>query len=625
MSWLLNLYETYQENLDRIGKIEERFYGDKSKTFTLLPISHTTQTAHIEVLVTEDGSFHSATVTNKEDAVTVIPCTEASASRAGSVVAPYPLHDKLMYVAGDYEAYGGKRKDHFHQYIENLESWVNSSHAHPKLNSILTYVKQKTLIRDLVNEGILHVDENQQLIEKWDQKYGENKPQIFSVLAGDQLSAFIRFDVHSFHDVSRQIWKDTEIYESFVQFYNTLLNEKDVCFVKGEVIPKTERHANKIRHAGDKAKLISSNDTSGFTFRGRFDKSQQVASISYEVSQKAHNALKWLIQYQGKTIDQRVFLVWHHDRLHTPSPLDDPYSFEDFPVKKESFTAREYAKEVGKALAGYEHDLRLKKRDIHILILDSATTGRLAVLYYINMDKDLYLNRLNQWYVSCCWRQRYAEGKTYIGTPTPKDIAFAMYGPQVKEQMVKEVVSRLVPYMVGDQKNQNIPKDIVNLAFQRASNPVAMKTWEWEKTLGVACALVNIEEGMEVALDQTNTDRSYLFGRLLAIADVLERRALGHDEQRATNAIRYMNAFSRHPERTWTTIYTALQPYRVKLGTRGMYLEKVMDEVLSSFAMDDYTNKPLSGKYILGFSSQRHELYQKKEQTEMNGSDEKGE
>lgn len=227
--------------------------------------------------------------------------------------------------------------------------------------------------------------------------------------------------------------------------------------------------------------------------------------------------------------------------------------------------------------------------------------------------------------MSCCWRQRYAEGKTSIGTPTPKDIAFAMYGPQVKEQLIKEVASRLVPYIIGDQRNQNIPKDIVNLAFQRASNPVSMKIWEWEKTLGIACALVNIKEGMEVALDQSNTDRSYLFGRLLAIADVLERRALGSDEQRATNAIRYMNAFSRHPERTWTTIYAALQPYRVKLGARSMYLEKMMDEVLSSFAVDDYTNKPLSGKYILGFSSQRYVLYQKRDQTEMNGTDKKGE
>lgn len=286
MSWLLSLYETYQENLDRVGKIEERFYGDKSKAFTLLPISHTTQTAHIEVLVTKEGAFHSAKVTDQEDAVTVIPCTEASSSRAGSVVAPYPLHDKLMYVAGDYEAYGGQRKEHFHRYIENLALWAYSPFAHSKLSSILAYLKQKTLIQNLVSEGILYVDENNHLIEKWDKKYGENKPGIFSVLAGDQLSAFIRFDVHTYPEVSCKVWNDTEMYDSFVRFYNTLLNDEDLCFVKGEVSPYTERHANKIRHSGDKAKLISSNDTSGFTFRGRFEKVSKLQVLAMKCHKK---------------------------------------------------------------------------------------------------------------------------------------------------------------------------------------------------------------------------------------------------------------------------------------------------------------------------------------------------
>ena len=81
MSWLLNLYETYQSNLDRVGKIEKKYNGQE---YTLLPISHTTQTAHIEVLITEDGAFHTAEIIDKIDANTLIPCTEDSANRAGS-------------------------------------------------------------------------------------------------------------------------------------------------------------------------------------------------------------------------------------------------------------------------------------------------------------------------------------------------------------------------------------------------------------------------------------------------------------------------------------------------------------------------------------------------------------
>ena len=101
MSWLLNLYETYESNLDYVGEIEKNSLGQE---FTLLPISHTTQTAHIEVQITEDGEFHGADLVNKGDAITVIPCTENSANRGGSKIAPYPLHDKLSYVAGDFVA-----------------------------------------------------------------------------------------------------------------------------------------------------------------------------------------------------------------------------------------------------------------------------------------------------------------------------------------------------------------------------------------------------------------------------------------------------------------------------------------------------------------------------------------
>lgn len=169
-------------------------------------------------------------------------------------------------------------------------------------------------------------------------------------------------------------------------------------------------------------------------------------------------------------------------------------------------------------------------------------------------------------------------------------------------------MERILPCIIDGKR---IPIDIVRSAYNRAKNPAGLEKWEWEKTLSIFCALINKEEGIGVALDPDINDRDYLFGRLLAIADVLERRALGSDESRATNAVRYMNAFAQHPERTWKTIQASLQPYQVKLGTKSFYLTKLMDEVASKIRYEDFNNKPLSGKFLLGFYSQRHELYQK--------------
>ncbi|UII54166.1 type I-C CRISPR-associated protein Cas8c/Csd1 [Cytobacillus spongiae] len=625
MSWLLNLYETYESNLDQVGQIKKKYNGQE---YTLLPISHTTQTAHIEVSITEDGEFHSATILDKSDANTLIPCTEDSANRAGSKIAPYPLHDKLSYVAGDFVAYGGaiKKEEPFSYYISQLKEWAESSNATAKVKSIYCYLKKRKLISDLVTAGILHVDANGKLIDTWDKKaesfLGE-KPSIFSAVTGSQESAFVRFNVVSSDKILIKVWKDKEMYESFIKFYQDYLSDEDYCYVTGQVMPSTDKHANKIRNAGDKAKLISSNDTSGFTFRGRFNKADEVAKISYDVSQKAHNALKWLINKQGKMVDQRVFLVWGNDAEDIPDTVEDSYdiySLNEIGTEKReitSYTNDEFAIKLAKAIDGYKNNLTTKA-DVNILILDSATTGRLAVLYYRNIQKDLYLNRLKNWHSSCVWEHRYRKDENnefvkFFGAPSTRDIAFAAYGPNANEKVVKGLMERMLPCIVD---GRNIPFDIVRSARERASNPVSMERWEWEKTLSIACALINKQEGYKVPLDKDNNDRDYLFGRLLAIADVLERSALDIKETRATNAIRYMNSFSKHPERTWNTIQASLQPYQARLGTKATYLSKLIDEVASKFTVEEFNNKPLSGKYLLGFYSQRHELYQKKNKSE---------
>ncbi|GJM77197.1 hypothetical protein HMSSN036_94130 [Paenibacillus macerans] len=177
-------------------------------------------------------------------------------------------------------------------------------------------------------------------------------------------------------------------------------------------------------------------------------------------------------------------------------------------------------------------------------------------------------------------------------------------------------MERMLPCIVDGRR---IPLDIVRSAVNRASNPVGMEDWEWEKTLSVACALVNKtyeKEEFSVSLNTETSDRSYLFGRMLAIADVLERRALGKEEKRATNAIRYMNAFAQRPGRTWAIIQSNLQPYQARMGTDAGYYNRLLDEVGAKLSLEDFTDRPLSGLYLLGFYSQRNDLYTSKKAKE---------
>lgn len=62
------------------------------------------------------------------------------------------------------------------------------------------------------------------------------------------------------------------------------MGNQQLCYATGELLSATYKHPSKIRNSGDKAKLISSNDESGFTYRGRFSGKEKALSVSYEFS-----------------------------------------------------------------------------------------------------------------------------------------------------------------------------------------------------------------------------------------------------------------------------------------------------------------------------------------------------
>lgn len=66
-----------------------------------------------------------------------------------------------------------------------------------------------------------------------------------------------------------------------------------------------------------------------------------------------------------------------------------------------------------------------------------------------------------------------------------------------------------------------------------------------------------------MSLDKTITERGYLYGRLLAVAELLEKTAqkTSSDTERPTNAEKLMQRFSIHPHSTWEILRKALDPY----------------------------------------------------------------
>jgi len=615
MSWLHELYKTYEANKAALGKVELNRW---KKEVQLLPIAHAFQNAQVEVTVKANGEFHSSRTIEKEKAATLIPVTIESAVRANAP-APHSLHDKLQYTAGDYEKYGGayKNKNSYEMYIKNLEEWCAKGNAPQEIKSIYEYLKKGTLISDLIEDGVLHA-ENNTLIAKWKQEMGE-KPEVFKVLAGDQFSTFVRFTVRG----SQSTWENQNIVNNYIKFLESKLGNVELDYVTGNVLPKAESHPSKIRYGGDMAKLISGNDSANFTYRGRFTDKEQVMTVSYEVSQKAHNALKWLIDRQGKIIDGRVFLTWGRNPTEMSIPTSDESSLdmslngEDEEDKTNNVdTNKMFAKRFNKALAGYKECLK-EAENITIMILDAATPGRMGILYYQNLHPSLYLERIEEWHKKCWWQHRN-KNITWYGAPKLEDIAEATYGEKANPNVIKNTITELYPCVL---QGQEISQAIVQTIFHRTCSPASFKEeWQWQKQLDVACAVMYhkfkyYQEGSEetVAVNEYRTDRSYLFGRLLAIADIIEGRAMsGSDDKRPTNASRYMNAFSMRPESTWKTIQIAITPYQQKLiQKKQSNCQKDIDDIILKFEEDDFSNKSLNGQFLLGYSSQRNKMFSK--------------
>ncbi|HHZ05246.1 MAG TPA: type I-C CRISPR-associated protein Cas8c/Csd1 [Clostridiales bacterium] len=656
MSWITLLFQTYNNVVSAPNSPEN-----------LLPIAHSTQKAHIEVTISHDGNFITADLVDVSNSMTIIPVSEASASRSGKYPVCHPLCDKMQYVAGDYTLYGGTKGDTFYyQYIEELGKWCHSQYANSKVIAIYEYLKKGTLIRDLVNIDILCVDDRNKL------KKDFNTDKKLS--AGEQADAFVRFIVQD-DDTIGKVWGDKELQNNFINYYLSTRTNTKFCYVTGEDVYCSNNHPSKLRNTGDKAKIISANDTSGLTFKGRFLSSDEVASIGYEVSQKAHNALKWLIQKQGQVFGSKVFLLWGTNNQPVPNITESSLSlFDDEDFSDMLDTGEKFAQIFNLAIAGYKNTITNNSR-LAIIELDSATTGRMSINFfreYIGLQGCDLIDNINKWHTECAWLHREVvkkrkgeedskgEGNNdnvwklveYYGVPSPKLIAQITYGTENKdskekninkksreqfilnEKLLANTVERLLICIVDGKK---LPKDIVTAIVQKCFHPINYsKFYIWEQVLSVTCSIYKkyLKDYYEEdwTMDVMACDNvSYNCGRLLAMAHWAEKCTQDKDEKRPTNAMRYFTRFSHRPCDTWGTITERLQPYLQKLlssdKTSGLYYyyEEQVKEISVLISVDRFNNEPLDGKMALGFYGQLRECYKPKEEksVESKNSEEK--
>lgn len=614
MGWMKVLCDTYDRNSNLVA--------DYTSEFPLCPVAHKDDTAQIEITIDGEGNFSKAiSVTDKNDSYFFIPASEDSAGRSGATKAPHSLYDNLTYVAGDYERFVGTEKEaissreRFCEYSKMLKEWNESEYSHPHINAIYSYIDKKCMIRNLIDAGVVTLDEKGKLSN--------------DKIAGKPYEkCIVRFKVQDGIEPDK-CWQDKKLIRLYQEYYTKMKTKReceDICFITGKKCLVSRNHPRGIIPSDFGAKLISANDDRDFTFLGRFSKGEEAYAVGFEATQKAHNALRWLAKMQGYTVgttDKRTYICWNPDGKRVPEP-DSLFDYgEEEADENLPKSFQKYRDKLRNLINGYADSFE-ESDNVTIMALEAATKGRLSIVYYNELNAKDFLNRVREWNEGCCWSFTFYDTqkkpRQAVNTPSIKRIVNYAFGVEqdknvkVSDKLMIMQYQRLFHCIVDKQR---IPRDFVEAIFQRANHFIAYSRGNRDRLLSTACALISkyyrdyYGGEIKMELDRNLDDRSYLYGRLLAVYEQVERRTYDYEENREPNAIRYQTAFSQHPATVRKVIEEQLLPYfdRLKVKDRLFY-RKEIEEISNMFRAEDMKNinKQLDYLYLIGYWAERAAL-----------------
>ena len=684
MSWMQKLYRTYEY-------VQEQGLDDEDLA---LPF-HMSKAVHLKVILNDKAELVGAERFDVKKQVP-IQVTEKSSKRAGSTIASYALHDSLQYIAktaGNYltieylskvaEKDNGKKwkeflagtdedkqkfadtekakyKDCFEFYEKQLSGWTEFGNL-KEINIVLQYIQKGSLIEDLLEKQIFSFKDN-----------------ILSAGKDDPFSLTIVWAVEISNDPHSDLWNKPCIQSRWIEYQESLIQKgrhKSLCCITGDLDYPTEAYPK----INGNAKLVSANDDTGFTFRGRFygdkdngDKSElgsQAVILGKNASQKAFSALKWLINRQGIRNGKQVILAWSNNCISDEDELlsnlyqgDDIYTslFAKDKIDHSADLGLKTVEQLKKKFHGYKEKLAANEQ-ISLLMVDepSKTGGRMSLTFYQEKLRDDYFRDLDEWQDDFAWYQEYKSSWIFAAPSLERIAEVVLTKTEFEDKDRKsrrQLYARLLPVISGG-KSVHIPYDLVQKSFQVACNPFAnyrpedgekIRSANWQRNICVACALykgwrarhhdLSQRRTYPMSLDTQNRSHDYIFGRLLAVAEHLERTALRiANETRVTNAENYMQRFVMRPFHTWEQLETNLKPYKDRL--RKDYPIRISEKfVLTSpigflnnreneinqliCVLDDLKqegcdlDKPLEPEFLLGYHSQKMAYRNKSNQPE---------
>lgn len=607
------LYRTY----------EYAYRAEDSDLMENYLMSQTTAAAPIVLWITQDGEFADAGyIVDKERQKISIPCTEKSAGRSGKNPYPHPLFDKLFYLAGDGTIGQIENQKAHSTYMENLQEWCESEWRNPYIKLVLAYLKKNTLLQDLERVGILRISESKELKKRLDE--------------------YVRIGIRRELQSDLELWREKSLRDDFVHYLNSIQGKKGLCYISGEDGILSENHPKSIWNLNANAKLISANEkvNRGFVYSGRFETADQAVQISYETSQKVHNALKWLIQKQGKNIGDKMLVAWGVDGSDLTKVFYDTDSLFDEEETEGKIavadTQAEFAERLGKAILRQKENLQHNEK-IGFLVLEAATPGRLSISYYQEFSPIQYsqlIQNVEKWHQVHEWNYSVydVDKKVWINkNKTPSIFSIARFAEGVErngkidadKKTEGNTIVRLIPCVI---EGKALPEDITRKLLTKAYYPLHYNETNWNRLLKITCSIIRTKYKGEGTMDvnRNSTDIHYNYGRWLACAHEIERRALwSAGDKRETCAMRLFTKYAENPKKYMGIIQNRIQIYERKLGDKAYWLQdeknKIADHLLQNSLEKVSSVRHLDGRMVLGFESQLESFKKKDENKNKEG------
>lgn len=575
MNPFYDLYKFYEDNPDMVGKKFHKAGGKGTKYYFFNPVGFTQIKPKYVFEITDNGTLHGIVDDSIEK---LVPVSLNSATRT-SGVSPHILADKIAYFTEP-----EKKEAHLKQLAEVSNSLKQDC---PELVTVSNYILSNDVYLDLethIKASVLSRLKTKSKVPTVDEIQKEEEKEFKGILEKNIAFRLISnpdyFESGSFLN----LWQKFHI--------DSLTQSADYKYGLDYITGNIEKLTKNVLGYDGKKKLTS---VSKDTVKEQFEIINP-ASLGYLTFEKVMSALNFLKYHQSvelKSGNSRRMILLEKANNKVSTQVNNVFSDLLSDVLAFSNKEKSYQKDLYSLIIG--RNSSVLSDNFMVITIDNFTTGRSAIIDYHPLTLE-YLKNLSD----------YVDN---VGFSTWNVLKLM----HPKKTNYTNLISLDHKVLFNAIKNgQPIPSKVYQSHFRVLSNPSNTVFKETEDKLQVWQRNLNIfeklylykREDLPKMLDKNYNNRSYLFGRALAVYHHVESRSKDASNKNNTISMKYFSMMQKSPAKTLMVVKNRTSPYFRK-EKYAKYFEDILLEITDKFEIGEFNKKEvLSEDFLLGFNHQ---------------------